>query len=833
MLTGLTNLKVSLAQKISNSFFEGGSPIISRHVTDDRHKNERLEICGIVSKIGFQKAFGNTISALQKRLVKKIMQDDLLLKETSHEVLGDSLKDLAGVWWQTFNEEHASDMVKLKFGLPLLHKNLTPTSLFESLKTSVQEKYKSASVQQSIFFSCFLSYYFMSSIDGKENDAMMPIFRNVSLSNRTSSVLESYILSGGPVMLKVLQSIGKGDLVIYGLSISQAIGKTLNATPGLLDTEKEIILKDLKDKGVLNEEDAVKFRQSASIAQTIAVNWDTEKNERIIKIIKPCQAYYFLCEANFLLTHVWKGLKTEVDKADNVDPEMRDATLIGCRKLLCYLLSEFSKEFDYMQELENMRMLEQAYTIKGVCSIPKAIKVYDPDIHRFPFISQSRAPGIALAEVQYDQISREQKSLLTKNISLVVSRWFANVFLDTSSKSFGMFHADLHPGNIYVDLKNECKVTIIDFGSVGTMKKKDSERMLFLSAQCSGIRDLNQLLPRDKARDEMSHFVKPGNRQDMLGRSARKIERPLQKLLNMSRVIHNTYHFEYDEVKVSVKAPWIIQIRSVIAEGNFNLKFEVFDAKGEILINSFETEKIKKPMKEIKIHKGAYYSFELGLQQRELPSGDYVLRIQSSKELKNMYTAHLRLDDGTQVATFSGKCPVVFVYSANRAANGTPAIVNQVFVPKFISTEKLSYFVSEEQEKIALSLKTDRTLKDHELNLKLSETIALRIGSLCNVNVEKFDPHNMIQYDEPMNLGRIFARFALFSESLGECVTNGSIIFGRSVSYLEDCVDSIEKGTGQPTIQAAITKATTSNVRMVAKILYNKFKIRRAFNKKK
>jgi hypothetical protein len=207
---------------------------------------------------------------------------------------------------------------------------------------------------------------------------------------------------------------------------------------------------------------------SASLAEAHISTLD-DGTEVVIKFLRPMYAYYYLCEADFLLTTVWDKFKPSVraNFPDASDEQVERMTL-QAQKLLMFLVSEFAGEFDYKKEFANMERGAQIYTdpANGVFSA-EGIEVGADTI---PYIVQSKAEGIMFNDylTRLDKMPREEAHAgivqAYKMQTHVYRLWVTETLINT-----GFFHADLHGGNMMISEDGK-RITVIDYGSAGELR---------------------------------------------------------------------------------------------------------------------------------------------------------------------------------------------------------------------------------------------------------------------------------------------------------------------------------------------------------------------------
>ena len=115
-----------------------------------------------------------------------------------------------------------------------------------------------------------------------------------------------------------------------------------------------------------------------------------------------------------------------------------------------------------MREAANASQLKRNFKDSTVLHVPE---VYWPYVHRNVMVLE-RIQGIPISEV--DELRRrgvDMKQLAERGVEI----FFTQVFRDS------FFHADMHPGNIFVDARDptDPKYIAVDFGIVGSLAPSD------------------------------------------------------------------------------------------------------------------------------------------------------------------------------------------------------------------------------------------------------------------------------------------------------------------------------------------------------------------------
>ncbi len=180
------------------------------------------------------------------------------------------------------------------------------------------------------------------------------------------------------------------------------------------------------------------------------------------------------------------------------------------------VVDEFEKtlyaEFDFLREAANAAQLRRNHKDSASLHIPAVIWEYS----RSELLVMERVSGIPIgnraalerAGVQLDWIAEE-----------LVRLFFTMIFRDS------FFHADLHPGNLFILPASEgqpCRIALVDFGITGTLSERDQRYL---------AENFLAFLERDYARVAQLHvesgWVPPGTRTDEFEAAVRTVCEPL------------------------------------------------------------------------------------------------------------------------------------------------------------------------------------------------------------------------------------------------------------------------------------------------------------------
>ncbi|HEX5514245.1 MAG TPA: ubiquinone biosynthesis regulatory protein kinase UbiB [Gammaproteobacteria bacterium] len=148
--------------------------------------------------------------------------------------------------------------------------------------------------------------------------------------------------------------------------------------------------------------------------------------------------------------------------ADLAERYIADARRLQPREVVAEFEKTIYDELDLMREAANASQLKRNFKDSTILHVPE---VYWPHVRRNVMVME-RIHGIPVSDI--DQL-RARGVDLQRLAERGVEIFFTQVFRDS------FFHADMHPGNIFVDASDptEPKYIAVDFGIVGTLAPAD------------------------------------------------------------------------------------------------------------------------------------------------------------------------------------------------------------------------------------------------------------------------------------------------------------------------------------------------------------------------
>ena len=222
------------------------------------------------------------------------------------------------------------------------------------------------------------------------------------------------------------------------------------------ESARDIIEKDLdRDINQLFSEFDPKPMASASVAQVHAAKLLTGEDV-IAKVIRPG-----------IESVIEKDLKLMITIAGFIERNFED----GKRLKLVQVVSDYRitilDELDLMREAANTALLRRNFQHSSICYIPEIYWDYT----RRNVMVEERIYGVPIARIdEFKKRNVNMEKLAERGVEIFFTQVFDHSF----------FHADMHPGNIFVDIKDPDNpiYKAIDFGIVGTL---DPETQAYLA----------------------------------------------------------------------------------------------------------------------------------------------------------------------------------------------------------------------------------------------------------------------------------------------------------------------------------------------------------------
>ncbi|MDM1248030.1 2-octaprenylphenol hydroxylase [Acinetobacter sp. R933-2] len=166
-------------------------------------------------------------------------------------------------------------------------------------------------------------------------------------------------------------------------------------------------------------------------------------------------------------------------------------------------------ELDLTLEADNTRRMRHYFTGSSMMYVPE-VYMDSKDV-----MVAERITGVPISDIEtFEKLSMDRKDLAEKGLTI----FFTQVFRDN------FFHADMHPGNVFVETLNPTKPRYIalDCAIMGELSKSDQmtvARML-LAVMNSDFMQLIQIV-------HQAGWIPPGTDQDALAREMRRTVGPM------------------------------------------------------------------------------------------------------------------------------------------------------------------------------------------------------------------------------------------------------------------------------------------------------------------
>ena len=236
---------------------------------------------------------------------------------------------------------------------------------------------------------------------------------------------------------------------------------------------------------------------AASIAQvhTAALH---DGREVVVKVTRPDIRSQILQDFEILR---WLG--TSLEK------RLEAARAVHISEIIENYRQVILNELDLTLEAENTRRMRHYFTGSSMMYVPE-VYMDSKDV-----MVAERITGVPISDIEtFDRLGMDRKELAEKGLTI----FFTQVFRDN------FFHADMHPGNVFVETLNPSKPRYIalDCAIMGELSKSDQmtvARML-LAVMNSDFMQLIQIV-------HQAGWIPPGTDQDALAREMRRTVGPM------------------------------------------------------------------------------------------------------------------------------------------------------------------------------------------------------------------------------------------------------------------------------------------------------------------
>ena len=183
---------------------------------------------------------------------------------------------------------------------------------------------------------------------------------------------------------------------------------------------------------------------AASIAQVYAATLE-DGRDVVVKVLRPHVAAQARLDMEILAQAVKLIMKRFPVQAELFQPEAMLETVFTAMR----------PEIDFTVEAANIKDFEEYLDVYDHLAVPKVVEATKE------VLIMTRAPGVSIRSCKIDEFGRKERENIARDICLMLFRGF---MVD------GVFHADPHPGNIFV--KPGERATVIDFGMIGRIDRR-------------------------------------------------------------------------------------------------------------------------------------------------------------------------------------------------------------------------------------------------------------------------------------------------------------------------------------------------------------------------
>ncbi|MDD0801844.1 MULTISPECIES: ABC1 kinase family protein [Acinetobacter] len=236
---------------------------------------------------------------------------------------------------------------------------------------------------------------------------------------------------------------------------------------------------------------------AASIAQvhTAALH---DGREVVVKVTRPAIRSQILQDFEIL---EWLG--------DFLEKRLEAARALHLSEIIQDYRQVILNELDLTLEADNTRRMRHYFTGSSMMYVPE-VYMDSKDV-----MVAERITGVPISDIEtFEKLGMDRKDLAEKGLTI----FFTQVFRDN------FFHADMHPGNVFVETlnPNQPRYIALDCAIMGELSKHDQmtvARML-LAVMNSDFMQLIQIV-------HQAGWIPPGTDQDALAREMRRTVGPM------------------------------------------------------------------------------------------------------------------------------------------------------------------------------------------------------------------------------------------------------------------------------------------------------------------
>ncbi|MFW6006473.1 MAG: ABC1 kinase family protein [bacterium] len=270
-----------------------------------------------------------------------------------------------------------------------------------------------------------------------------------TLARRVKRVLQDL----GPTYIKLGQLMSTRPDILPPVFIKELRKLQDKVKPIKFDKIEEVLIEELQDDYDKLEKINPEPRANASIAQTHHALFEG-KEDVILKVQRPD-----------IEDKIKVDLEILYNLAEIVEERNYAGDFIHPTKIIGEFRDSLLKELDFTREVSNMKIFTSNFSDNAGIMVPD---VYE-NLSTKRVIVMEEIKGVKLNELD----SIKQSDIDTKNLAEIGARAFMKqVLID------GFFHADPHPGNLFVVDQN--KIAYIDFGLMGQLTPEMQTQLVIL-----------------------------------------------------------------------------------------------------------------------------------------------------------------------------------------------------------------------------------------------------------------------------------------------------------------------------------------------------------------
>ena len=302
----------------------------------------------------------------------------------------------------------------------------------------------------------------------------------------------------GPLAIKLGQLLSTRRDLIPPEVLSQLVLLQDRVKPYDTQLAKQRIQESLKtDVGTLFARFDEQPLAAASIAQvhTAALH---DGREVVVKVTRPDIRNQILQDFEIL---AWLG--------DWLENRLEAARALHLSEIIQDYRQIILNELDLSLEAENTRRMRHYFTGSSMMYVPE-VYMDSKDV-----MVAERITGVPISDIAtFDRLGMDRADLAEKGLTI----FFTQVFRDN------FFHADMHPGNVFVETINPANPRFIalDCAIMGELSKSDQMTVarLLLAVMNSNFIQLIQIV-------HQAGWIPPGTDQDALAREMRRTVGPM------------------------------------------------------------------------------------------------------------------------------------------------------------------------------------------------------------------------------------------------------------------------------------------------------------------